>query len=236
MNLNLDEARYGKTFLLLFKVCAFTLRRVIDNHHGRHGYTSLQDFLDKNKHNLYHILKRCCCCGFIQSSVTPMNWPQWNLLFIKNSSSCRTGYAVNCPYQVNCPCQYNAKPGITSDVMDITLCCLVIKNICSRHGGINMLHIETIREIRNDLIHANSPCLDLHTFNGYWKDVKTALSGLANHVPSAVYKDALNMIQELETRVMDAYELGEIRKVIVDQNRIEKAEEVCTIFFIRMSF
>ncbi|KAK3084580.1 hypothetical protein FSP39_015751 [Pinctada imbricata] len=221
-----DEARYGRISLFLLNVCPFTLRHVINDYHNKHGYTSLQDFLDKNKHDLYHILNRRCCCRLIQSRVTPMNRSQWDLLFIKNSSSCRTGYTGDCP------CQYDAKPGVTSDVMDITLCCLFIKNICYRHAGINMSHVDTIRTIRNHIIHADSAQLDVLTYNGYWNQVKTALLDLANHAPSTVHTDTLSMIQDLETRTMNAGEFGEIRKVLLDQKRMEEVEEVCVLINI----
>ncbi|KAK3084636.1 hypothetical protein FSP39_016652 [Pinctada imbricata] len=221
-----DEARYGRASLLILNVCPFTLRHVIDDYHLKNGYTSLQDFLDKNKHDLYHLLNRKCCCRRIQSRVTPMNRSQWDLLFIKNSSSCRTGYTGDCP------CQYDAKPGVTSDVMDITLCCLFIKNICSRHAGINMAHIETIRTIRNHIIHAESAQLDLLTYNGYWNRIRFALLDLANNLSQTVHTDTLSMIQDIETRIMNAGELGEIRKVLVDQKRMEEVEEVCVLINI----
>ncbi|KAK3084724.1 hypothetical protein FSP39_018031 [Pinctada imbricata] len=215
-----DEARYGRMSLLLLNACPFTLRHVINDYYVKHGYTSLQDFLDKNKHDLYHILSRRCCCRLIQRRVTPMNRSQWDILFIKNSSSCRTGYTGDCP------CQYDSKPGVTSDVMDITLCCLFIKNICSGYAGINMSHIETIRVIRNQIIHAESARLDVLTFNGYWNKVRFALLDLANNVSPTVHTGTLCMIQDLETRIMNAGDLGEIRKVIVDEKRIDVVEEV----------
>ncbi|KAK3084271.1 hypothetical protein FSP39_010900 [Pinctada imbricata] len=221
-----DEARYGRISLLLLNVCPFTLRHVINDYHIKHGSTSLQDFLDKNKHDIYHILNRRCCCRTIQSRVTPMNRSQWDILFIKNSSPCRTGYTGDCP------CQYDAKPGVTSDVMDITLCCLFIKNICSRHVGINMAHIETIRTIRNHIIHAESAQLDLLTYNGYWNRVRFALLDLANNLSQTVHTDTLSRIQDLETQIMNAGELGEIRKVLVDQKRMEDVEEVCMLINI----
>ncbi|KAK3084646.1 hypothetical protein FSP39_016797 [Pinctada imbricata] len=220
---DVDEARYGRMSLLLLNVCPFTLRHVINDYYVKHGSTSLQDFLDKNKHDIYHILNRRCCCRIIQSGVTPLNRSQWDRLFIKNSSSCRKGYTGDCP------CQYDAKPGVTSDVMDITLCCLFIKNICSRHAGINMLHIETIRTIRNHIIHAETAQLDVLTYNGYWNQVKTALLDLANYVSPTVHTDTLRFIQDLETRVMNVGELGEIRKGIVDEKRVKVLEKVCLI-------
>ncbi|KAK3083839.1 hypothetical protein FSP39_003941 [Pinctada imbricata] len=220
-----DEARFGRASLLILNVCPFTLRHVINDYHVKNGSTSLQDFLDKNKHDIYHILNRRRCCRLIQSRSTPMNRSQWDLLFIRTSSLCSKGYTGDCL------CQYDAKPGITSNVMDITLCCLFIKNICSRHVGINMSHIETIRTVRNDIIHAESAQLNVPTYNGYWNSVKLALLDLANHVSPIIHSDTLSKIQDLETRVINAGELGEIRRVIVDEKRIEVVEEVCSTDF-----
>ncbi|KAK3082640.1 hypothetical protein FSP39_001201 [Pinctada imbricata] len=217
-----DEARYGRTSLLLLKVCPFTLRHVINNYHSKHGYTSLQDFLDKNKHDLYHLLNRRCCCRLIQSRVTPMNRSQWDLLFSKNSSSCPIGYTGIVP--VNMTQSPSHQTLWTSHYV-----VFFIKNICSRHAGINMSHVDTIRTIRNHIIHAEKAHLDVLTYNGYWNRVRFALLDLANNVSPKVYTDTLNMIQELETRVMNASELGEIRKLLVDQKRIEVLEEVCIL-------
>ncbi|KAK3104514.1 hypothetical protein FSP39_003773 [Pinctada imbricata] len=141
---------------------------------------------------------------------------QWESLFMKNTSACAKG--VN-----DCPCQYNARPGITTKIMDVTMCCLVINNICS---GINVSDVNTIREIRNKLIHAASGHLDQLTFTDYWSKVTTALLNLAFHVSSSVHKDTLSMINELQKRVMNPEELGELRKVVMDEKRIKDLEVV----------
>ncbi|KAK3083768.1 hypothetical protein FSP39_002878 [Pinctada imbricata] len=214
---HLDEARYGRACLLVLNVCPFTLRHVIDDYYAKQGSPDIQDFLNKNKHNLYHIMTKKCCCRLIQSCVTPMYRSQWDLLYTKNRLPCRG----TCLTGGECPCKFDPIPGITSNEMDITLCCLVIKNIC-QGPGINMTHIDTIRNIRYKLIHASSATLDEPTYNGYWSDVKNAVLFLANSVSSTVHTDTAKMIQDLETRVMNKYELEELKKVIINQKMLEE--------------
>ncbi|KAK3086051.1 hypothetical protein FSP39_012718 [Pinctada imbricata] len=214
-----DEARYGRTCLLALNVCPFTLRQVIDNYSLRHaGSLSLCDFLEKNKHSLFHLYAKKCCCRYLkQDRTTPMYKSQWDSLFIQNTSSCRNGK------QIDCPCKYDCKSGITTKVMDITLCCLVINNICP---GVDINHIKTIRDIRNKLIHAESASLDLLTYNGYWNRLGTALCQLAKIVSSTLHKGTVDLIDELENRVMDPVELRELRNLIVDENRLTDLESV----------
>ncbi|KAK3100517.1 hypothetical protein FSP39_021185 [Pinctada imbricata] len=225
---HVDEARYGRTCLLVLNVCPFTLRHVIDDFFTKQGSPDIQDFVEKNKHDLYHIMAKKCCCRLIPSRVTPMYSSQWDLLYKRNLLPCKG----ICSVGGDCPCKFDAIPGITSDVMDITLCCLVIKNIC-QGAAINMTHIDKIRDIRNKLIHASSATLDEPTYNGYWSDVKTAILYLANMVSPTVHTDTLKMIQDLETRVMNRYELEELKKVIVN---LQKVEEVCIIIYRVIDF
>ncbi|KAK3099404.1 hypothetical protein FSP39_003862 [Pinctada imbricata] len=213
-----DEARYGRACLLVLNVCPFTLRHVIDDYSLRHaGSLSLFDFLEKNKHSLFHLYaKKCCCKHLQQNRSTPMYKSQWDSLFMQNTSSCQKGK------NIDCPCKYDCKPGITTKVMDVTLCCLVINNICP---GVDVNHIKTIREIRNNLIHAESARLDLLTFNGYMSRVKTAVCELAKNVSTTLHTKTLEKIVELENRLMDPVELSELRNLIIDQRRFTDLED-----------
>ncbi|KAK3099929.1 hypothetical protein FSP39_011933 [Pinctada imbricata] len=210
-----DEARYGRACLLVLNVCPFTLRHVIDDYSLRHaGSLSLYDFLEKNKDRLFHLYKRECCCGH-KSNKTPMYQSQWDSLYNRNTSTCLNGK------RIDCPCKYDSKTSATTNVMDVTLCCLVINNICP---GVDVNHIKTIREIRNNLIHAESASLDLPTYNGYWNRIKTAICQLAQNVSTMLHTDTVNKIDELETRVMDPVELSELRKLVIDEKRITDLE------------
>ncbi|KAK3099272.1 hypothetical protein FSP39_001957 [Pinctada imbricata] len=214
-----DEARYGRACLLVLNVCPLTLRQVIDDYFLHHaGSLSLCDFLEKNKHTLFHLYaKKCCCKQLQQNRSTPMCKSQWDSLFMQNTSSCKKGK------NIDCPCKYDCKSGITTKVMDVTLCCLVINKICH---GIDVNHIKTIREIRNNLIHAESARLDVLTFNGYMNRVKTAICQLAKNVSTTLHTDTVKMISELENRLMDPVELRELRNLIIDQKRFTELEVV----------
>ncbi|KAK3099462.1 hypothetical protein FSP39_004774 [Pinctada imbricata] len=216
-----DEARYVRMCLLVLNVCPFTLRHVIDDYSLRHdGSLSLYDFLEKNKHSLFHLYaKRCCCRHLPQNRSTPMTKRQWDLLFISipNNPSCQRDR------QMDCPCKYQASASITTTDMDVTLCCLVINNICP---GVDTSHIDTIKEIRNNLIHSTNASLDLRTFNGYWNRVKTSLRLLAQRVLPTLVMDTMSRITELESRLMNLDELQQLRNLILDERRIENIETV----------
>ncbi|KAK3099656.1 hypothetical protein FSP39_007574 [Pinctada imbricata] len=213
-----DEARYGRACLLVLNVCPFTLRQVIDDYSLHHARSlSLCDFLEKNKHSLFHLhAKKCCCKHLQQNRSTPMYKSQWDSLFMQNTSSCQKGK------NIDCPCKYDCKPGITTKVMDVTLCCLVINNICP---GVDVNHIKTIREIRNNLIHAESARLDLLTFNGYMNRAETAICELAKNVSTTLHTETLEKIVELKNRLMDPAELSELRNMIIDQRRFTDLED-----------
>ncbi|KAK3100127.1 hypothetical protein FSP39_015141 [Pinctada imbricata] len=212
-----DEARYNRACLLVLNVCPFTLRHVIDDYSSRHARSlSLCDFLEKNKDRLFHLYKRECCCGH-KSNKTPMYQSQWDSLYNRNTSTCLNGK------RIDCPCKYDGKTSATTNVMDVTLCCLVIHNICP---GVDVNHIQTVREIRNKLIHAESARLDLLTFNGYMNRVETAVCELAKNVSTVLHTETLEMIDELKNRLMDPVELRELRNLIIDQKRFSDLEAV----------
>ncbi|KAK3099990.1 hypothetical protein FSP39_013129 [Pinctada imbricata] len=213
-----DEARYNRACLLVLNVCPFTLRHVINDYSLRHaGSLSLCDFLEKNKDRLFHLYKRECCCGH-KSNKTPMYQSQWDSLYItRNTWTCLNGK------RIDCLCKYDGKTSATTNDMDVTLCCLVINNICP---GVDVNHIKTIREIRNKLIHAESARLDQLTFNGYMNRVKTAICGLAKNVSAKLHTETLEMIVELENRLMDPVELRELRNSIIDEKRFTDLEVV----------
>ncbi|KAK3082941.1 hypothetical protein FSP39_009586 [Pinctada imbricata] len=158
--------------------------------------------------------------------MTLMNRSQWNQLFIKTSSKCHTGNSTDCP------CTYMAQSGISPEVFDVSLCCLILKRIFS---GTNMPLVDTIREIRNNLIHASNASLDQHTYLGYWTKVKDAIFDLANSVGPQILEDTQSMVQELEQRVMDACELGELLRILtIDPKRILEFEEQVTVLEDRL--
>ncbi|KAK3099713.1 hypothetical protein FSP39_008443 [Pinctada imbricata] len=106
--------------------------------------------------------------------------------------------------------------------MDVTLCCLIIQNICK---GINMAHIETIRDVRNKLAHATNAYLDYPTYDDYWNRVKPALIDLGSNVSIKVKEEAREKVDNLAKQDMSTKELEEVKKSI-DEVKKEFSEKV----------
>ena len=119
----MDEVRYGRLCLLMLHTCPLRLRSIIDNSYCR-GLPDFETFLNNNLHQLFHLRYRNCCCGNT-SYHTHISKSQWDLLYSQISTRNPHGR------RGECHCQYKAKTSVTSDVLDITFCCLFLTNFCS---------------------------------------------------------------------------------------------------------
>ena len=213
---NMDEVRYGRLCLLTLNTCPVRLRHVIDNSYSR-GVPNFEVFLNNNIHHLFHLRFRNCCCSNNTSTATPLNKSQLDLLFTRVSTRNRHGR------RGECPCQYKAIPGVTTDVLDITLCCLFLNNICP---GIPHQDVATIRQVRNDLIHASSAAIDEPTFNNIWVAVERALLNLSKSVSPSFEIETQNILQRTKNRIIDPVELEALKQIMSDHRNHESLREV----------
>ena len=213
----MDQVIYGKLCLLMLHTCPLRLRSIIDNSYSR-GVPNFETFLDNNLHKLFHLRHKNCCCGYT-SNNTHLSKSQWDLLFSKVSTRNPHGR------KSECPCQYKAKTGVTSDVLDITFCCLLLTNICP---GIPQTDVDTIRKVRNDLIHANTASIDVITFNDKWKNVEHALLTLSGTVSSTFANETQKILDELKNRVVDPCELKSLVKIMSDHRDYDNLRQVCS--------
>ncbi|KAK3102628.1 hypothetical protein FSP39_012770 [Pinctada imbricata] len=214
----LNEARYGRACLLVLNTCPMALRRIIDHHSSSKGFGDFEGLLNhpRNKHGLFHLSFRQCCCGH-NTNYTPMRKQQWDLLYTKTNSKNPHGQ------QGQCPCMYSAIPGVASDVMDVTLCCLVLKNLCR---GIKNADIDAITEMRNQLIHASSATLEDTAYNDLWKKVENAILSLAKNGDSTLETDTKAAVKEMEQRIMNPGDLRSMKDLISDQKSLDELREV----------
>ena len=216
MAATMDEVRYGRLCLLTLNTCPARLRKVIDNSYCR-GVPSFELFLNNNIHQLFHLRFRNCCCSNTISTATPLMRSQWDLLFTRVSTRNPHGR------RGECPCQYKAIPGVTIDVLDITLCCLFLCNICP---GIPQQDVATIRQIRNDLIHASAASIDEPTFNTIWSAVEQAMMSLSRLVSPAFETDTRDILQRMKDRVVDPAELETLKQIMIDHRDYNQLQEV----------
>ena len=211
----MDEARYGRLCLLMLHTCRLRLRGIIDNSYCR-GVPDFETFVNNNLHQLFHLLYRNCCCGNI-SKNTHISKSQWDLLYSQISTRNPHGH------RDECPCQYKAKAGVTSDVLDITFSCLFLTNICP---GIPQTDVDTIRQVRNWLIHANTASIDLQSFSDRWKEVEQALLSLSRTVSSTFESETQTILDELKNRVIDPCELHSLVTIMKDHRDYDNLKEV----------
>ncbi|KAK3106318.1 hypothetical protein FSP39_017604 [Pinctada imbricata] len=194
-----DKTRNGRVCLLLLNACPVGLRRFIEHNYTTNGFARFDGFLDQwnIKHNLFHLRFKSCCSVHCTNAnrSTPICTEQWDLLYKETLSRNPHGDGRKCP------CMYTAIPGVTTEVMDVTLCCLLLRNCMS--GGINMVHIEQICAVRNQILHSNSATLDEQTFNDIWRRLEKSLLHIAAQVSSEFHNEVRKTIKETKTSFCD---------------------------------
>ena len=220
MSRAMDEARYGRLCLLTLSSCSGRLRGIID-----HSYSltvpDFESFLNTNIHALFHLRFRRCCCRPGQSNAQILTKPQWDKLFTRVSTT-----NLHPGYTGDCPCQYRAITGVTTDELDLTLCCLFLTNLCQH---ISQTDVATIRGVRNDLMHTNTARVDEPTFYAMWNRVEQALLNLSNTVSPAFTNDTRVVLQTLKDRVMDPAELEAVKKIMTDHRDYDSLKQVDNI-------
>ena len=209
MSVRMDEVRYGRLCLLMLHTCPLRLRGIIDNSYCR-GVPNFETFLNNNLHQLFHLRYRNCCCGNT-SNNTHISKSQWDLLY----SQFITRNPHRPRYRAECPCQYKAKNGVTSDVLDITFCCLFLNNFCS---GVSQTDLDTILQVWNGIIQSSTASFesDLKSFNDRWKEVEQALLSLSRKVSSTFANDTQRILDELKNRNINPHELESLVPIMRD--------------------
>ena len=218
MSVGMDEVRYGRLCLLMLHTCPLRLRGIIDNSYSR-GVPDFETFLNNNLHQLFHLRYKNCCCGNT-SYNTHLSQSQWDLLYTRVFTLCSLNPRRR---RGECPCQYKAKTGSTSDVLDITFCCLFLTNFSP---GIPRTDVDTIRQVRNGLIHANTASVDVQSFNARWQEVEKALLSLSHTVSSTFANETQRILDESKNRVIDPHELESLVAIMKDHRDYAHLKEV----------
>ena len=212
-----DEARFGRLCLLSLNTCSAILRGVIDNSYSPAIY-NFETFLTSKIHTLFHLKFRRCCCRSGRSNNTPLTAPQWDSLFTRvTTANCHHGYTGECP------CQYRAITGVTTDVLDVTLCCLFLTNLCP---NIPQADVNTIRQVRNELIHTNTARVDEPTFYTHWNRIEQALLNLSNTVSPVFTNETRIALPTLKDRVIDPAELDALKTLMTDHRDYDSLKQV----------
>ena len=218
MSIGPNEIRYGRLCLCMLHICPLRLRKIIDNSYHRSA-PDFEAFLnnDDNRHYLFHLRSGICDCGH-RRDETVINNVQWNMLY-EPPRTCQR-------HSGNCPCRYKAKTGVTSNVLDITLCCLFLSNICPGIQQRDLNHVDTIRQVRNRIIHAKTASIPEQTFNELWQKVKTALIGLSQLVSAAFKEETRKSVDELARCTLDSHVLDSLKNIMKDHREYDSLKKV----------
>ncbi|CAC5390352.1 unnamed protein product [Mytilus coruscus] len=190
----------------------YILRKILLN-----GET-FQEYLEKNKHTLYHLYESiiCCMCRTnVQIKFSKVfSKEQFRILFkhhhekINNSHTKRKGKRL----VQNCICTLVPIDGIDVSVLDITLAKAILTN-CEQtlHTGVSNW-LEQIVKARNEIFHLTDlHPIDDNRYNYYWGMISSSVDGLSKLVG-----------QEYNTFVKDKVEKLKLKFKI---SGIESAEE-----------
>ena len=86
--------------------------------------------------------------------------------------------------------------------------------------------VATIRQVRNELIHARSASIDEVTFNTTWIRVEQALLKMSRLVSPSYETDTQNILQALKDKVVDPAELDALKQIMIDHRDYDILREV----------
>lgn len=139
---------------------------------------SFENFLNQNKHLLYHLWQnntRCCqCSSSVQTSLNCqiVNEQQWTNMFTtsSNSTPCRQMSPIT-----HCICSISAKPGISQVDLAHVLQHTLLEYCCSTFKS-----VETLVKIRRNVYgHIEKAQITDLDYNTYKNDIESAVLSLA---------------------------------------------------------
>ncbi|XP_052058799.1 uncharacterized protein LOC127699103 isoform X1 [Mytilus californianus] len=142
--------------------------------------TSFEDFLNQNKHMIYHCRQYnqgCCHCQNhckLQANRQIVNAHQWNAMFISSSGlqMCRKRSHSSA---TNCICFISAITGITEGNLDIVLQQTILEYCCSTRKS-----VETLVKIRNNVYgNTNSTRISDSDYTRIKNDIESAILDIA---------------------------------------------------------
>lgn len=141
---------------------------------------SFENFLNRQKHNLFHIWRpSCACCicrtGYIPPHANFINKEQFRKLFVKIPPVCCTP-----SHQIH-SCTFKAEPGLTHENVeqrDLALMNSLTNYFCPLRAC-----IETLGDHRNDVVaHTVSAHISYDEFNHLWEGMENCILEIAEAV------------------------------------------------------
>jgi hypothetical protein len=167
---------------------------------------SFEDFINLHQHDIYHLCfnkKQCCQCaqGYVSPHNRVLHPSQLEILLDKN------GVARPCHFPGRqadfCCCL--AKPGVTTNVLDITLARCLLINFCDdlfRRSYSLRKNIDTLHQIRNNVYgHAKEGRITDGNYRIDQNEIESAILEIAQVCGNETEKKQILM--DLENRSLD---------------------------------
>ncbi|XP_062607927.1 uncharacterized protein LOC134269736 [Saccostrea cucullata] len=159
-------------------------------------------FIEKNKHTLFHLFesKNCCQCETSENNYHKvMSCEQWSCLFKKNTKKCNNSMPAD-----QCCCQFSADSNLDISTLDITLLSLILLHICTL--GID--EREEVKKIQMQATRYFDPSsIPYMTNNAYvenFNDTSFALETIGKAIGDEMFLEIKEKIETLEeTKVAD---------------------------------
>ncbi|CAC5360040.1 unnamed protein product [Mytilus coruscus] len=222
--------RFFVILCVLYEVVAPLFRQHIEKHFRSNGFLTFYDFLNYQKHSIFHMKYRKKCCkdktNCPQNPQTPLQEYQYKQLYTVKSCACSP-----------CHCNISAN-SIKLDDIDISLCCLLL-NVCSISPN-EKTAFDTLRKCRNSFSHNVDCQLNEQDYKQSWSDLERNIL-----IIDRSKKDELNIIQSrplddglckrYHTFIIDHYERVEelnhkVELLITrqDQNMVMLSDDLMT--------
>lgn len=174
--------------------------------------TKLEPFLNKNKHDIFHLWMSTTKCSLCGPNYT---FPESNLKLYKQQWEILYSPAID-------PRHATANIGIKIKHMDHELACAILNILCPLK-----VNVEKLTKIRNTMYgHATKGEIDQKTFKEKWEELKKCLLYIAKHCNKE--KEFIEDLENLRKRSLDAglceefrislLRSGEEREVNIIQN------------------
>ncbi|XP_048770118.2 uncharacterized protein LOC125676270 isoform X2 [Ostrea edulis] len=146
------------------------LRRLLHLEALNQNANTFVEFINNRRETLFHLRGKYCCCGSRQHSV--LKQAEWNVLFKTHINKCPNN-------GTDCFHMFKAPEWLTVDMLEFSLACVLLRNICHRRYE-NI--VKTAQLHRNEVIHTEKSSIGEDEFELLWRKAVTSASDIAARV------------------------------------------------------
>lgn len=201
------EIHFYRLVALLMEVPPEVIRKYISTNILSNG-EKFQEYLEKNKHTLFHLYESMNCCMCVKNGKRKLSKTlskdQFRILFKsyhEKQNNSHKKYSGERLVQT-CICHHVPIQDIDVSVLDITLANVILtkcENIPHERGVYNWL--EQIVKVRNALFHLTDVrSIDDNKYTYYWNFISGSVDGLSNLVGKHYNESVKNKVNEIKKK------------------------------------